>query len=358
MGKFKPYGAQNTWSKFEQPESHDILINRLKSRESPLVIVPAREHANMDSLPFRFGMHFRSEGYLSISNITNIAPGKGDGFIEMDATFEILDFGGKAVDLNGDFLNEPYEKHTGHLVLLKKSRGSDFFKLVTVWRNDNEDEFYLSELMKRLRKAGHLTPEILIELHPRYLSGELSTMEALFSALVEKGSVPEMNGAKLDAIKSELREEYESEIKFVREIANQAVEGLKAEEARSREKDAENSQLKEQLGLVEAEFERYKKENSAANSRSEIATLSDEDLLIKVNFDVVHKGSSCTELVFGNEVKKYMKVSTFDPRLEISRKAKSLEGKRVKTTCWDPVNQPGKWSRQGYFRNVYEVQIK
>ncbi|MDC0433153.1 hypothetical protein OAL88_00550 [bacterium] len=357
MGKFKPYGGRHTWSKFEQPESHDLLIDHLKSRKLHWVDVVAREHANMDSLPFRFGMHFKTDAQLLISNLTNITPGKkGDGFVEVDATFEIPDWNKTFVDsgVSSDLING---LHTGHLVLVKKTRATSFFKLATIWRNDSEDEFYLSELMKRLRKAGDLTPEILIELHPRYLSGELSTMEALFSALVEKGSVLQRSRAQLDSIKSELREEYENEIKFVRDIANQAVEGLKAEEARGIEKDAENSQLKEQLGLLKAEFERYKIEDSTANSRSETATLSEEGLLIKVNFDVLYQGSPCTELVLGDQVKKYMKVSTFDPKLEISRKAKSLEGKKVKTTCWDPVNQPGKWSRQGYFRNVYEVQI-
>ena len=29
--------------------------------------------------------------------------------------------------------------------------------------------------------------------------------------------------------------------------------------------------------------------------------------------------------------------------------------KKVKTSCWDPIREPGKWSSQGYFRNVYEL---
>jgi hypothetical protein len=356
VGKFKPYGARNTWGKGEQTESHDILIKRLKDKMFHVVRVAAGEHANMDSLPFRFGIHFKSDFYLSLSELRNIAPGRRDGFVELDATFEMLDHTFQTIDKFGNPTDHFTETYTGHFVLLKQSRGDSTFKVVTVWRNDSEDEFYLSELMKRLRKAGDLTPEILLEFHPRYLSGELNSMEALFSALVEKGSVSEISSANIAAIKSELHEEYESEIKFVRDIANRAVQGLKAEEAKSREKEVENSQLKEQLGLVREEFERYKQENSTASARSETATLSDENILIKVNFDVFYNGSSCTELIFSNQDKKYMKVSTFDPTLEISKKAKSLEGKKVKTTCWDPINQPGKWSSQGYFRNVYEMQ--
>ena len=41
--------------------------------------------------------------------------------------------------------------------------------------------------------------------------------------------------------------------------------------------------------------------------------------------------------------------------LNITAKAKSLVGKKVKTSCWDPIGETGKWTRQGYFRNIYEV---
>jgi hypothetical protein len=51
-----------------------------------------------------------------------------------------------------------------------------------------------------------------------------------------------------------------------------------------------------------------------------------------------------------------MKTVTFDPTLSVTAKAERLVNRQVKTTCWDPVNQPGYWSSQGYFRGIYQVQ--
>jgi hypothetical protein len=53
---------------------------------------------------------------------------------------------------------------------------------------------------------------------------------------------------------------------------------------------------------------------------------------------------------------RHMKTTTFDRDGSITRKAKELVGSRVRTTCWDPIGSPGKWSRQGYFRNIYETK--
>ena len=251
MGKFKPYGSQNIWGKSEPPEPHDILIKHLKSEKYPLVKVLAGEHANMDSLPFRYGIHFKSDGYLMLSGIRNVEPGRRDGFVELDATFETRDLIWGAVDKFGNPVDETHaaDPETYRALVLVKSLAL-YVQVVTVWRNDGQDEFYLSELMKRLRKAGRLTPEVLLDLHPRYLSGELTSMESLFSALLDQGSVSGISELDMESMKSELRDEYENEIKRVHGIATQAIEGLKAEEARGREKDDE-IEAAEQLGLVE-----------------------------------------------------------------------------------------------------------
>ena len=57
----------------------------------------------------------------------------------------------------------------------------------------------------------------------------------------------------------------------------------------------------------------------------------------------------------GDGTRLYMKTITFDRGLRVTAKAQKLVGKKVKTSCWDPIREPGKWSSQGYFRNVYEL---
>lgn len=129
-----------------------------------------------------------------------------------------------------------------------------------------------------------------------------------------------------------------------------AVEGLEIERASQEEKIAE---LEARIKEGEA---RYKLESEAAQRDNSVATLSMPDLLVEVKEDVIVKGSSCTVLLLGDGTQRHMKTATFDRDRSITQKAKSLVGMRVKTTCWDPIREPGKWSRQGYFRNIYEAK--
>jgi len=69
----------------------------------------------------------------------------------------------------------------------------------------------------------------------------------------------------------------------------------------------------------------------------------------------MYRGSINTILTFGNGSQQTIKVKTFDKDLKVTKKAKSLIDCKVKTTSWDPVNSPGKWSSQGYFRQIYQV---
>ena len=62
------------------------------------------------------------------------------------------------------------------------------------------------------------------------------------------------------------------------------------------------------------------------------------------------------EDIEGDGVRLYMKTITFDSYLSVTAKAKTLVGKKVRTSCWDPIREPGKWSSQGYFRNVYALR--
>ena len=78
-------------------------------------------------------------------------------------------------------------------------------------------------------------------------------------------------------------------------------------------------------------------------------------ILEAVNTQVNHRGSLCTELVMKDGARLYMKTSTFDPDFSVSVKAKSLIGRRVKTSSWNPISEPRKWSRQNYFRYVYDL---
>ena len=65
-------------------------------------------------------------------------------------------------------------------------------------------------------------------------------------------------------------------------------------------------------------------------------------------------GNLCTQLIFENGAHKYMKLSTWDQSGEVTEKAKTLIGKNVTTTCWDPKGTT-MWSDMGYFNNIFEM---
>lgn len=127
-----------------------------------------------------------------------------------------------------------------------------------------------------------------------------------------------------------------------------------ASAAREERLAEEYIQLENEKKLLDFEIERLKAEKVEANLKGETVVENAPLLLISVETNVSIRNSLNTVLTFENGSQKTMKVSTFDPNLLITEKAKSLVGRRVITTCWDPISQPGKWSSLNYFRNVYE----
>jgi hypothetical protein len=100
----------------------------------------------------------------------------------------------------------------------------------------------------------------------------------------------------------------------------------------------------------------FKAETETAERESSVALLSTPDALVCVKENEMVRGSSCTVLLMGDGSQRHMKTSTFDPDGSITTKAKSLVGSRIRTTCWDPKDSLGRWSSQGYFRNIYAAE--
>ena len=127
---------------------------------------------------------------------------------------------------------------------------------------------------------------------------------------------------------------------------------LTAKELEMRNKDLE-AQINLLKKLATKDHAAFKSETETAERERSVATLSAPDALVSINENEMVRGSSCTVLVMGDGSQRHMKTSTFDPDGSITTKAKSLVGSRIRTTCWDPKDSPGRWSSQGYFRNIY-----
>jgi hypothetical protein len=95
-------------------------------------VVAAHTHANQDSLPLRFGIHFRTDAEVELWDCKDLGPD--------DRYPDRHHFEARIVNPN----DPSGVRHAGHFVLAKDNR-PDKWRLVTVWRNDVDSEFYLSE---------------------------------------------------------------------------------------------------------------------------------------------------------------------------------------------------------------------
>lgn len=318
-----------------------VLESQLKSFNNFRVLVIAQDHANCDSLPLRYGLHFDHDTLIDLTQARYLY-----------ADYQYPD----RHHIEARFQDEGGELRVGHFVIGNK-RGFAEPVVITVWRGDVSTEMRLSEVMIALRKRGFITPQTLLRLHPLYVTGKVSTSADLVEQLTRQLSAERLSAMSTEVIAAN-------------EKADQALAALEAasKRAENAEKvaleasyivdalESKNGILSGRVGELEAEVERYKDEQAAAAREKSEATLSAPDTLVDVREKQMYRGSSCTILVFADGSTRHMKTSTFDLSGEVTSKAKSLKGRRVRTSCWDPIGQPGKWSSQGYFRNVYAYE--
>jgi hypothetical protein len=331
------------------------------------VYVVQKDHANMDSFPFRFGLHFKKDLILDVFNVTDRRRDDqvGDRF-HVEASFRSPELSKGPV-------------HRGHFVLLDGALP----KVVTVWRTDDvTTETYLSELIRNLRRDGFVTASDLLKLHPEHVGGGLKTAAQLFARLVtdrtdadrtrleeaEQRSrsdaqrmLDELADAKRAAADAQARVQEEAsarrraekERSEAEQIAYSHIQEAIELQTAVEQRDAQIAQQDAQIALLQQEL--MNEHRAARDEGMTVIVTTQPDALLEVNDDVIYRGSMCTELVMANGARLYMKTSTFDRLGRVTAKAKSLKGQRIKTTCWNPYDEPGYWSRQGYFRNLYPL---
>jgi len=283
-----------------QKMQKEMLNIKGKNMNLVKAYVQANAHCNLDSLPLRFGFYFQKDEYIELEAIGDIQPGKVPGRFMVEAWI---------TNPNTD------EKISGKFVLTdSKKNGSH--TLVTAWRMEDDEEFYFSEVIKMLRLKGAVSPEWLLENHRLYASGVLRSHADLVFLLASK-------------------------------VGKEEAEVLRAH-------------IKSQEDRIKRLLQSMKdghKEIAQADTEKSSVTIVARGVLKKVVENVVHKGSYCTAIDLDDGTRLFMKTATFDKTGEITRKAHSLVGEKVRVVCWDPKNAPGKWSSLGYFRNLYLDQI-
>lgn len=329
------------------------------------VMVPANTHANLDSLPLRFGIHVKNDTELKLTNCKDLGADSQHA--------ERHHFEASLVDPRDPA--KPNQR--GHFVVADRYNTGKW-TLVTAWRNEVDSEFYLSEALRQLRMDRFLTTEMLLQMHPHYIKGEINSSASLIKFLsgsIAKADLQRFKESELKANKkaedalAELEkarlevETAKAEAQRSREVALEAIDVVESLTETNQTLATEKKQTEEELksvteenkALKEREQMLLKKEEERALHDNNIATLSAPETLVKVEEDVLVSKSLCTVLTFGDGTKRSMKTISFDKDKSITAKAKTLINKRVRTTCWDPIDEPGKWSRRGYFRNIFQL---
>ena len=142
------------------------------------------------------------------------------------------------------------------------------------------------------------------------------------------------------------------------EIRNEVLSGFEQTNTPDTREVVDDIKNKIENVEIEKKLQKDEKQEVEESGRDSVKIVI-SDVLISVDsikYDGYQEdlGNLCTRLIFENGTHKYMKLSTWDRSGEVSKKAKTLIGKNVTTTCWDPTGTT-KWSDKGYFKNIYEV---
>ena len=304
------------------------MLNQNKS-----VYLDSRGHANLDSFPLRYGIHYPYSKIIDLYNCCNW---------QKDQKFS------DRFHVDANFMGKHNTEEFGHFVLAENQFNN--MKIVTVWKHDMEVEYKLSNWLRFLREGNNISVKDLLEFHPYYANGTATNFEEIYKLLLNR-DVKKITNTKLEEIAKDFQKEIENK--------QEELDALLKIKLKMSEKNTQLSNELDQANQKIKEFEQatFKEENNKANAESGqkvVVTLGDKLLLIKVN-DVLYKGSSCTELEFSNGEKQWMKKRTFDRFGLITQKAKSLVNETVITSSWNPKLNPTLWKKQGYFRNIYKA---
>ena len=195
-----------------------------------VIYVKHDEHANLHSLPFRYGFYFDANEKLEIYNCRDWLKEhhEGEQRIKVLANFR---------NLNGD-------ECEGIFTLLDNKQ--QYLKLVTVWDNtDHWAEQGLSNRIRTLCDNGILSREDLISLHPKYAAGDIRNVDQLVAESIKLTKIPQEDvneiiaqniseeGQKIkveikdeisEAIKEEIRDTFSQQIGEIGETLNKVIE--------------------------------------------------------------------------------------------------------------------------------------
>ena len=182
-------------------------------RKEATIYVKQDEHANIHSLPFRYGFYFKANQKLEISECR-------------DWLNETNKKGQKTIKVTANFKDDKGKTWNGLFTLIDNKH--QHYKLATVWDPiDQPTENHLSDQIIDLCDKKILSTDELVVLHPYYLNGEARTVTGLFASI--RKALP---GKEVDPkmIRDEVRQEVSEQAKNIKNEINAEIgEVIKSE---------------------------------------------------------------------------------------------------------------------------------
>jgi hypothetical protein len=311
----------------------------------------AREHANKDSFPFRYGIYHQHDWTIKLFDCH---------------AFEWQIYKKKFL-VTASFYGRGGRKENGRFVIW--DNGFKYPKVGTVWREDKDSEMLLSQYLRSAREDGRLTSEDLLGLNELYINGEANTLDKLARILYSREENHsrriELEEARKKAVEDAqvqietLKKESKIEILRLEKIARIAVSGLQKSESTNKSQSEEiinlnkiNEKLLDEIKIISKQNPQYD------GSDVEISTVArligvDRKKRIKAN----GRSVACVFLTFEGDLPLRKMDEIFDPQDLIFNKAKNLIGETVVTTTWKPeIFKATHWFRDIFLWSGTNIQ--
>ena len=312
----------------------DYVLRKAENFEPLDVAVLSSEHANCDSLPLRYGMHFQSDAVVTLKRVElSRKPQFKQDRVALDAYFD---------DSTGT-------EQFGHFIIGERS-GFNKPVLITVWRHDANTEEHLSDVMSSLRKRGTLSPAALIELHPEYLNGSLRTNDDLVLLLATRMSMEQVKQMR-EVVAATVKSTNETIAKREAELARatQVTEELKVVIIG---KDQELDQASEEIRKRDEEIARLQRKSLMVPDGNVVVTDSNVATINDVTEGVQGRNNQRAIILHmsdgTNRANNWDR--DYDSRLKL---ALALKGRKVRTDVWNKPGTNYKW--ENWFKNIYVV---
>ena len=331
------------------------LVNNYEQKKEFSAEVFAREHANKDSFPFRYGIYHQHNWIIKLFDCH---------------AFE-WQIHQKKFLITASFNGRDGKKESGRFVIW--DNGFKYPKVGTVWREDKDSEMLLSQYLRSAREDGRLTIEDLLDLNELYINGEANTLDKLARILYDREVNPsrrdELEEARKKAVEDaqvqiqDLKKESKVEILRLEKIARVAVSGLQRSEGTIKSQSDEiislnkiNEKLLDEIKVISKQHPQYDGSDVEISTVAKLTSV-DRKKRTKANGQSV----DCVFLTFDGDLPVRKMDEIFDPQDLIVNKAKNLIGETVVTTTWKPeIFKATHWFRDIFLwsgTNIQEQKI-